>query len=124
MLYPKKDGGFEPDATIDASLYAMFAFGVYDANDIKIHNTMKAIEETLWVKTKIGGVARYERDQYQRKIYRGTRTRCKFLEMGCITRITIRCAGRTDKSLHRRARLCLSINMESCRCCPNSYGLS
>ena len=66
MLYPKKDGGFEPDATIDASLYAMFAFGVYDANDIKIHNTMKAIEETLWVKTKIGGIARYERDQYQR----------------------------------------------------------
>ncbi|HLG38466.1 MAG TPA: glycoside hydrolase family 15 protein, partial [Chitinophagaceae bacterium] len=66
MLYPKKDGGFEPDATIDASLYAMFAFGVYDANDIKIRNTMKAIEETLWVKTKIGGIARYERDQYQR----------------------------------------------------------
>ena len=66
MLYPKKDGGFEPDAAIDASLYAMFAFGVYDANDIKIHNTMKAIEETLWVKTKIGGIARYERDQYQR----------------------------------------------------------
>ena len=66
MIYPKKDGGYEIDATIDASLYGMFAFGVYDPNDIKVKNTMKAIEETLWVKTKIGGIARYERDLYQR----------------------------------------------------------
>lgn len=66
MIYPKKDGGYEIDATIDASLYGMFAFGVYDPADIKIKNTMKAIEESLWVKTKIGGIARYEHDQYQR----------------------------------------------------------
>ncbi|NUO07232.1 MAG: glycoside hydrolase family 15 protein [Candidatus Brocadia sp.] len=66
MIYPKKDGGYEIDATIDASLYGMFAFGVYDPNDIKIQNTMKAIESALWVKTKIGGIARYENDGYQR----------------------------------------------------------
>ncbi|MEK7291017.1 MAG: glycoside hydrolase family 15 protein, partial [Planctomycetota bacterium] len=66
MIYPKKEGGYEIDATIDASLYGMFAFGVYDSNDIKVRNTMKAIEETLWVKTKIGGIARYEHDMYQR----------------------------------------------------------
>lgn len=66
MIYPKKGGGFEIDATVDASLYGMFAFGVYDANDIKIRNTMKAIEETLQVRTKIGGIARYEHDSYQR----------------------------------------------------------
>ncbi len=66
MIYPKKGGGFEADATVDASLYAMFAFDVYDPHDIKIQNTMKAIEETLWVGTKIGGIARYERDLYQR----------------------------------------------------------
>ncbi|UJS16757.1 MAG: glycoside hydrolase family 15 protein [Candidatus Jettenia sp.] len=66
MIYPKKEGGYEIDATIDASLYGMFAFGVYDPNDIKVQNTMKAIEETLWVKTKIGGIARYEQDSYQR----------------------------------------------------------
>ena len=36
MIYPKKDGGYEIDATIDASLYGMFAFGVYDPNDIKV----------------------------------------------------------------------------------------
>lgn len=66
MIYPKKEGGYEIDATIDASLYGMFAFGVYDPDDIKVQNTMKAIEETLWVKTKIGGIARYEQDFYQR----------------------------------------------------------
>ena len=44
----------------------MFAFGVYHPDDIKVKNTMKAIEETLWVKTKIGGIARYEHDPYQR----------------------------------------------------------
>ncbi|TLD43175.1 MAG: Glucoamylase [Candidatus Jettenia ecosi] len=66
MIYPKKEGGYEIDATIDASLYGMFAFGVYDPDDIKVQNTMKAIEETLWVKTKIGGIARYEQDPYQR----------------------------------------------------------
>ncbi len=66
MIYPKKDGGFDCDATIDASLYGMFAFGVYDPHDVKVQNTMKAIEEALWVKTKIGGIARYERDSYQR----------------------------------------------------------
>jgi GH15 family glucan-1,4-alpha-glucosidase len=65
MIYPKKDGGYEIDATIDASLYGIFAFGVYDPDDIKVQSTMKAIEETLWVKTKIGGIARYEDDTYQ-----------------------------------------------------------
>jgi len=66
MIYPKKDGGYEIDETVDASLYGMYAFGVYPPDDIKIQNTMKAIEETLWVKTEIGGIARYERDNYQR----------------------------------------------------------
>lgn len=66
MIYPKKGGGFDIDATVDASLYAMFAFDVYDPHDVKIQNTMRAIEEVLWVRTKIGGIARYEHDLYQR----------------------------------------------------------
>jgi glucoamylase len=66
MIYPKKGGGYEIDATVDASLYGMFAFGVYDPDDSKVKNTMKAIEESLWVKTQIGGIARYESDSYQR----------------------------------------------------------
>ncbi|MDR4505038.1 MAG: glycoside hydrolase family 15 protein [Candidatus Scalindua sp.] len=66
MIYPKKDGGYEIDATVDASLYGMFAFGVYHPDDIKVKNTMRSIEESLWVKTNIGGIARYERDPYQR----------------------------------------------------------
>jgi oligosaccharide amylase len=66
MIYPTKEGEYAIDATIDASLYGMFAFGVYDSNDTRIQNTMRAIEEVLWVRTKIGGIARYEYDQYQR----------------------------------------------------------
>ncbi len=66
MVTPKKEGGYEIDATIDASLYGMFAFGVYPPDDAKVRNTMKAIEDNLWVKTKTGGIARYERDYYQR----------------------------------------------------------
>lgn len=66
MICPKKDGGYEIDATIDASLYGMFAFGVYDPHDVKVQNTMEAIRERLWVKTKTGGIARYEGDSYQR----------------------------------------------------------
>ncbi|MDR4507080.1 MAG: glycoside hydrolase family 15 protein [Candidatus Brocadiaceae bacterium] len=66
MIYPKKDGGYEIDATIDASLYGMFAFGVYRSDDIKVKNTMKAIEDSLCVKTDVGGIARYEHDLYQR----------------------------------------------------------
>lgn len=66
MIIPKKEGGYEIDATIDASLYGMFAFGVYEPDNAMVRNTMKAIEDRLWVKTKTGGIARYERDFYQR----------------------------------------------------------
>ncbi|MBM4055758.1 MAG: glycoside hydrolase family 15 protein [Planctomycetes bacterium] len=66
MIVPKREGGYEIDATIDASLYGMFAFGVYSPDDSKVRNTMDAIKDALWVKTGIGGIARYERDFYQR----------------------------------------------------------
>jgi oligosaccharide amylase len=66
MIVPKEEGGFEIDETVDASLYGLFAFGAYPPDDVRVQNTMKAIEEVLWVKTEIGGIARYERDFYQR----------------------------------------------------------
>ncbi len=57
---------FETDATIDASLFGTFYFGAFDAKDKMVKNTMRAVEEKLWIDTKIGGVARFENDSYMR----------------------------------------------------------
>jgi oligosaccharide amylase len=54
----------EYDTTIDASLFGVWYFGVLDAADPMVEATMKAIEERLWVKTAVGGLARYENDTY------------------------------------------------------------
>lgn len=56
--------GYELDMTPDASMYGLFAFGALPADDPKVASTMKAIEEHLWVKTDIGGIARYRDDYY------------------------------------------------------------
>jgi len=65
-LVPRKDDSFDSDPTIDASIYAPFYFGVFEPDDEKVVNTMKAIKERLWVKTDVGGMARYEGDGYYR----------------------------------------------------------
>lgn len=66
MINFKADGTVEIDATIDASLYGIFAFGVYSPNDEKVKSTMLQIHEKLWCKTAVGGLARYENDSYYR----------------------------------------------------------
>ncbi len=63
-IIPRKEGFFDLDLTIDASIYAPFYFGVFDPDDEKVVNTMNAIKERLWVKTDVGGIARYEGDRY------------------------------------------------------------
>ncbi len=57
---------FDRDAIIDSSLYAIFAMGMLDATDERVEKTMQAIQQRLWVKTEVGGVARYEDDYYHR----------------------------------------------------------
>ncbi|MBS0625486.1 MAG: glycoside hydrolase family 15 protein [Verrucomicrobia bacterium] len=54
------------DPSIDASLYAIFAFGPYPADDEKVRSTMEQVIDKLWVKTDVGGLARYENDPYYR----------------------------------------------------------
>ena len=63
-LMPTGDGKFEVDPTIDASLFGTFYFGAFAPDDPMVQKTMRAVEERLWAKTKIGGVARYEYDGY------------------------------------------------------------
>lgn len=59
------------DMTVDASLLGLVAFGDYDPLDERIAGTALAVEQRLWVKGGIGGLARYERDNYQRAASRG-----------------------------------------------------
>src|SRR5438874_8110031 len=58
------DGVIVKDATVDISLAGIFLFGLLPADDPRVVSTMKAIEERLTVRTPVGGIARYENDQY------------------------------------------------------------
>ena len=61
-LYP--DGS--PDPTVDSSICGIFLFGVLPASDERVENTMKAIVDHLWIGKGVGGLARYENDDYLR----------------------------------------------------------
>jgi GH15 family glucan-1,4-alpha-glucosidase len=54
------------DATCDASLWGLFAFGLYAAHDPRIVASMAALRQKLWGKTQVGGMARFESDGYHR----------------------------------------------------------
>jgi len=58
------DGTITKDATIDISLAGIWLFGMLPLDDPRVRATMKAIEDRLWVRTAIGGLARYENDYY------------------------------------------------------------
>ncbi len=64
-LMPSGDGGvFYKDMTLDASLFGIFYFGAFAPDDELVRTTMSAVKNRLWVKTNVGGVARYEADGY------------------------------------------------------------
>jgi oligosaccharide amylase len=65
-IMPVEGGGFEVDETIDASLFGIFYFGAFATDDEVVRDTMSAVEERLWAKTEVGGLARYEADGYMR----------------------------------------------------------
>ena len=61
------------DTTVDASLLGLVMYGGYDPLDERMVRTAQAVEERLWIKSDLGGVggiARYEGDNYQRAVYR------------------------------------------------------
>jgi GH15 family glucan-1,4-alpha-glucosidase len=64
MVTPLDDGTYRLDMTTDASTFSVFAFGAMPADHPAVLAEIKAIEERLWVKTDVGGIARYERDYY------------------------------------------------------------
>lgn len=50
------------DDAMDSSVYALFEFNIFDAHDPKVVSTMQKMRECLWVKTNVGGIARYYTD--------------------------------------------------------------
>jgi glucoamylase len=78
QLWSEKDGrfarqlvprnsrwGYERDMTVDASLFGLWAFGMYEATDPRVVSTMEQVRDTLWLRSGVGGMARYQRDYYQ-----------------------------------------------------------
>lgn len=66
-VYAREDGTLEKDLTLESSVYGVVKFGVLPPDDRRVESTMKTIESGLWVKTDIGGIARYTNDYYFRK---------------------------------------------------------
>ncbi len=64
MITVDKDGTIHKDATIDSSLCGLFMFGMFEATDSYVERTMQQLEQRLWAKTAVGGMARYENDYY------------------------------------------------------------
>ncbi len=53
------------DFTVDSALFSISRFGLLPPNDPRMVSTVKSIFNKLWT-PKIGGLARYENDYYQR----------------------------------------------------------
>lgn len=63
-VYPVPKGDYRLDMTIDASVFGLWYFGAFSPDDPMIQSTMKAVYDRLWIKTSVGGLARYENDAY------------------------------------------------------------
>jgi GH15 family glucan-1,4-alpha-glucosidase len=66
MIYRNDSGHIEVDLARDASVWGLFTFGLYSPNDPRIISTMSDLRQKLWIDTRIGGMARYEGDNYHR----------------------------------------------------------
>jgi oligosaccharide amylase len=60
------DGSYDVDEILDSSLWAVWKFNLFDIDDERVVSTMRAVEDRLWIKTRVGGVARYQNDYYHR----------------------------------------------------------
>jgi oligosaccharide amylase len=80
-LYDEKNGRFlrgiylidgedyRKDYTVESSMFALFAFGVFSPDDQKVESTMRAIEEELSIRSNVGGIARYTNDYYFQQVH-------------------------------------------------------
>lgn len=61
---PARVTGYRLDMTRDSANYALFAFGAFRPGNPMVVSEMQSLRDRLWVKTPVGGCARYERDYY------------------------------------------------------------
>ncbi len=64
MINVNNNGMISRDTTLDSSICGLFLFGMLAPDDPKVERTMHTLEQTLWVKTSVGGMSRYENDYY------------------------------------------------------------
>jgi GH15 family glucan-1,4-alpha-glucosidase len=65
-IYRDKNGNIIKDKTVESSLLLVHEFGVIDPEDYRMVNTVRAVEDRLWIKNGIGGLSRYENDYYHK----------------------------------------------------------
>lgn len=58
------EGAYRLDMKHDSANYGLFAFGAFDPRDPHVEQEMRALRQRLWVKSDVGGCARYEHDYY------------------------------------------------------------
>jgi len=66
MVSRNGTGNLVYDDTCDASLWGLSTFGLYNADDDRVIATIKSLRAELWLKTEVGGLARYTGDRYHR----------------------------------------------------------
>ena len=59
--------GYELDETLDSSLYGLVLLEAFAPDEPEAATTLEKVRDNLWVKTAVGGLARYERDPYHRR---------------------------------------------------------
>ena len=62
----RTDNGYELDEVVDISLLGLTMLDALPPNDPAIIETVEVIRQQLWLKTPVGGCARYQNDRYQR----------------------------------------------------------
>jgi GH15 family glucan-1,4-alpha-glucosidase len=68
------DGSLSRDTIVDASLWALTYFGLFDPADPRVVSTMEAVQSRLMVPGPHGGLARFEGDTYQLRYSNPDRT--------------------------------------------------
>jgi GH15 family glucan-1,4-alpha-glucosidase len=63
-IQQQPDGTWKVDPRLDTSLTGLWYFDMFGAHDPRVEATMRAVWDRLWVHTEVGGVARYEGDDY------------------------------------------------------------
>ncbi|MBI3277271.1 MAG: hypothetical protein HYZ66_05890 [Chlamydiae bacterium] len=63
------NGKYTLEMKLDASLFALWFFEVFEPNDPMVRSTLQAVHSQLKVKTNVGGVARYENDAYHKTVF-------------------------------------------------------